>query len=539
MRDSGRRASRTRPGTRGPGTIIGLVLLGLVAIIATARPNLASATALWRTTTPTTTVGPRGNPTPDPTSPPVNPAPSSSPPSPPSSPVAGGSRAGAVPATVGGHDPALRRAEAAMAVADARVPGDIDLDAGVPGVAPPPTIADDCSVDVSGGLQEWLDTLAPGTLVRPPAGACYRIDRGITLRLPVGLTIDGGTYRNTTTVKSFAGASKGRATFTVTGGSQVTFEDLTIDGANPGGYHPALAFEAGIALDGTAHAVIRNVAIDNVYGDGISLDPLRGAGDHASGTILTPTTDLTIDTVVISGSGRQGISLASVDSANIDDVTLSNVGIDTFDVEADQANEGARNVTIDGCTSSTWNGGSFFANGGAGGGSRTGDIVVENCQMLHPQGGDAVLVQNIPHATQPRGPITFTQDTLWCGESVYVACLEINNATVSVTRSVIRFTKKSTVHENVYDAGNTSSLSLVSDSVRGWKNLGQGRATSTVLVSGGSWIPAYNAAADPSVVAVSHPGTGGARAWLTADDTAGNRRSHRHGEHHARGRGRR
>lgn len=536
MRDSRRRGNRRRPGTRRLGTTIGLVLLGLVAFMVTARPNLASATALWRTTTPTTTVGSGGNPSPDPTRAPVNPASSSSSSS--SFPVAGASGGGSATATAGGHDPALQGAEAAMAAADARVPGDIDLDAGVPGVAPPPTIADDCSVDVTGALQEWLDTLAPGTLVRPPTGACYRVDGGITLHFPVGLTIDGGTFRNTTTVKSFAGTRKGRATFTVVGGSHVTFEDLTIEGANPGGYHPGLAFEAGIALRGTAHAVIRNVAIDNVYGDGISLDPLRGGSDHMSGTIVTPTTDLTITTVVISGSGRQGIALASVDSANIDDVSLSNVGIDTFDVEADQANEGAQNVTIDGCTSSTWNGGSFFANGGAGSGSRTGNIVVENCQMLHPQGGDAVLVEDVPHATQPRGPITFTQDTLWCGESVYVGCLELNNATVSVTQSVIRFAKKSTVHENVYDAGNASRLSLLSDSVQGWKRLGQGRATSTILVSGGSWIPAYNAATDPGIVTVSHAGTGGAGALLTAHYTTHSRRSHHHVEHHAPGQGR-
>jgi hypothetical protein len=535
MRDPRRRESRTRPGTRGLGTIVGLVVLGLLAFITTARPDLASATALWRTTTPTTTVRPPGDPAHHGRNAPLHPTSSSDSSSSPGAGISGG---GSVTAMPGRDDPALRGAEAAMAAADARIPGDIDLDAGVPGVAPPPTIADDCSVDVSAALQDWLSTLAPGTLVRPPAGACYRVDRGITLRFPVGLTIDGGTYRNTTTVKGSSGTGKGRATFTVVGGSQVTIEDLTIEGANPGAYHPALAFEAGIALQGTAHSVVRNVAIDNVYGDGISLDPLRGGNHHMSGTILTPTTDLTINRVVITGSGRQGISLASVDSANIDDVALSNVGIDTFDVEADQANEGAQNVTIDGCTSSTWNGGSFFANGGAGSGSRTGNIVVENCQMLHPQGGDAVLVKNIPHATEPRGPITFSQDTLWCGESVYVGCLELNNATVSVTQSVIRFTKKSTVHENVYDAGNASRLALMSDSVQGWKNLGQGRATSTILVSGGSWKPPYNAATDPGIVTVSHARTGGARALLTAHYTAHSRRSHRHVEHHARGQGR-
>ncbi|HTT86843.1 MAG TPA: hypothetical protein VMF60_05725, partial [Acidimicrobiales bacterium] len=321
----------------------------------------------------------------------------------------------------------------------AAIPGAVDLDAGLPGVAPPPDIADDCTVDVSGPLQSWLHSLSPGTLVRPPAGACYRVDRGITLRFPHDLTIDGGTFSNTTTVRAFTGSGRGRATFTVLGGSDVTFDDLTIRGADPGGYHPALAFEAGIEFEGTDGARVRNVAIDDVYGDGISLEPLRGGSDHMSGTIVAPTRDLTLDTVAVDGSGRQGIALVSVNTADIDDVMLAHVGIDSFDVEADQANEGAKNVTIDGCTSDTWNGGSFFADGGASSGSHTGNITVENCRMLHPQGGDAVLVDNAAGAPDPRGPFTFTGDTLWCGASVYVSCVSLDGATVSVTGSTVSF----------------------------------------------------------------------------------------------------
>jgi len=354
------------------------------------------------------------------------------------------------------------------------------------------------------------------------------VDRGITLVEPQGLTIDGGTYKNSTTTKSFTGSGMGQATFTIVGGSRVTFEDLTIEGANPGGYHPSLAFEAGLALQGTAQAVIRNIAVDQVYGDGISLDPLRGGVDHKSGKILSPTTDLAIDRVVITGSGRQGITLASVDSATIGNVALSDVGIDTFDVEADQANEGAENVTINGCTSRTSNGGSFFANGGAGNGPRTGNIVVENCRMLGPQGGDAVLVENVTNDGEPRGPITFSQDSLWCGESVYVGCLELKRATVSITQSVVRFHQKSTVHENLYDAGGASTLTLVGDSVLGWQNLGQGRASSTIHVSGGSWDPAYDAATDPGIVTVSHADTPRHTARLAAHIAAGSRRAQRH-----------
>jgi len=43
------------------------------------------------------------------------------------------------------------------------------------------------------------------------------------------------------------------------------------------------------------------------------------------------------------------------------------------------------------------------------------NIVVENCQMLHPQGGDAVLVDNIANANGRR-TLPFSQDTVVRGE---------------------------------------------------------------------------------------------------------------------------
>ena len=496
MHHSSRRekSPQARPAARA--TIVSLVLLGLLAVVVVVGTSVASAMASWRSTTTTTgrTAFPaiaRSEAEPSPAS--SAPSVPSGSPSPPAASTLALTSASSPPATT--------------VLSSATIPGGIDLDAGVLGIAPPPTIADDCSVDVSLALQAWLSTLAPETLVRPPTGACYQVDRGITLRFPQGLTIDGGTYKNTTTVSTFTGRGIGDATFTVVGGSHMTFEDLTIEGANPGGYHPALAFDAGIELQGAMQAVIRNVAVDHVYGDGISLDPLRGGSDHMSGNILSATTDLTIDTVDITGSGRQGIALVSVNTAAIDDVALSDVGIDSFDVEADQVDEGTKNVTIDGCTSSSWNGGAFFANGGASNGSRTGDIVVENCQMLHPQGGDAVLVDNIANANGQRGPFTFSQDTLWCGASVYVGCFQLSGATVSVTQSIVQFPKKDPIHEDLFHAGGSLALSFAGDNVQGWTDLGQGRASSTISISGGSWNPPYDAATAHSTVTVSHADT--------------------------------
>ncbi len=263
---------------------------------------------------------------------------------------------------------------------------------------------------------------------------------------------------------------------------------MKITGVNPGGYDAAGAFMEGIRSDGVLHLDVANVKIANVYGDGIELAPLRGAND-LSGQILNPTKHATISNVDIEGSGRQGITLASVDHALISSVHLDDVGLNVFDVEADQGNEGAANVTIDGCTAGYGNHGLFFANGGAGGaGEQTRNITVENCTMAASQAGDAVLVQSPANAPAPRGPFTFADDTLRCGASVYVACVQVIGANVSVNGSTV-VCPPATVHESVYNAYQSSTVSFGGDYVTGYGHPGSTSANSSVTVSGGVWQP--------------------------------------------------
>ena len=56
-------------------------------------------------------------------------------------------------------------------------------------------------------------------------------------------------------------------------GSNVTFENMKITGANPGGYHPTLAFASGINVQGTKGITIQGVTITKPFGDGITLSP--------------------------------------------------------------------------------------------------------------------------------------------------------------------------------------------------------------------------------------------------------------------------
>lgn len=234
--------------------------------------------------------------------------------------------------------------------------------------------------------------------------------------------------------------------------------------------------------------MISHVKIFDVHGDGITLVPLRALRWRnlgGSGTIVRPVENLTISHVYINGTGRMGISFAGVNGAMLTDIDVRNVGTDDFDLEADQSNEGVKNMTIDGCTVQG-TGALFFANAGLGAGPYTGNITVENCTMLNSQGGTAVLVANIPHSYRQRGPFYFINDTLKCGNSVFVSCLSFRGANFSMTDSTLVFMWEP--QEPVYDVKDVSSVSFtgVVASDYSWKGPVGGR--STVSITGGSWV---------------------------------------------------
>jgi hypothetical protein len=366
------------------------------------------------------------------------------------------------------------------------------------GVPPPATINSTCTADVSQPLQNWLGSLPTGTTVTVPAGACYLINEGIKLSGAAGLTISGGMWKDAAVAQSGAAPSALNPVIWLVGGTDIALENMTITGVNPGGYTPAGAFVAGIRSDGVVGLDISGVSVNNVYGDGIELAPLRAANDLSS-TILNATKDVTINDVNIVGAGRQGITLASVNGAQISSVRLAHIGLDVFDLEADQWDEGARNVTINGCTSGAGNGGLFFANAGSGGGAPwTEGVTVENCTMDAQQAGDAVLIET-PTNQPARGAFTFTDDTLRCGASVYVACVEVTGGNVSVNQSTLLL-PPGTVHEDAYYASNGSTVTLNGDTVTGYGTAGTADQSSAVHILGGAW-----SAFEPPVSTVSHP----------------------------------
>jgi Right handed beta helix region len=354
-------------------------------------------------------------------------------------------------------------------------------------VSPPASVAANCSVDVSGPLKRWLRSLPAGQTVVGSPNACYLVNEGIRLKDPKGLTIYGATFMDKETAPIKSAKSKGNPVFTVIGGSDVTFEALHIVGANTVGYHSGLAFAGGIELEGTAGATIRGVTISHVFGDGITLAPLRGGANFNSDVIVAPASSVTIRDVTVSHVGRQGITFASVKGVNVSDVIVNHPGQDTFDFEADQWNEGAKNVTIDGCEAKA--GGYFFANAGTSYGHRTGSITVEHCSMDRAEGGTAILVERPRTGSAQRGPFVFKNDTLYCGASDYVSCVQVTGGDVTVADSSLGF-PGGTVHEPVYHASAGAHVTFDGDVVAGYGLLGKKTGKKAVVqVVGGHWKP--------------------------------------------------
>jgi hypothetical protein len=318
-------------------------------------------------------------------------------------------------------------------------------------------------------------------------GSCYLVNEGIKLKKPQGLTVSGGEFKIATVPQEQRGKSerdKGHAVFWLIGGSHVSFRSMQIVGANQGGYHQHLAFEAGIRSDGVVGLDVSDMNITGVYGDGIELNVLRGAQDD-SGTIIRPSENVTVTHVTIGNAGRTGIAMAGASDVSVSDVHLSHIGINDFDLEADQGNEGAKNININGCTANGA-GAAFFANGGAGYGQYTSNVTVQNCTMAKLQAGYAIYVATVKKSPSPKGPIAFTNDHLICGHSAFVACVDVTGGNVTISHSSL-VVPPGYDGERMYRARDHSTVAFEDVVAKGYGKAGRADKTSTVSITGGTW----------------------------------------------------
>ena len=241
--------------------------------------------------------------------------------------------------------------------------------------SPPPSIAANCSQDVADPLRSWLYSLPGGTVSSPivvvfAPSACYLVNESLFLRAFNDVVFDGNgaTFRQTTPttesmvlaadVTPYSGTSYKPFYADVSipippdiwyfdGGSDITIEDMTIDGPNTdqdstsGG---GTMVDSGIELDGVQRAVIRDNNIDHVDGDFVTL---MGLFDAPTANWSYPTTDVTIAGNSLHMSGRQGITPESVNRVSITGNTFSNVAATNIDMESGVIGGCACDVSVD------------------------------------------------------------------------------------------------------------------------------------------------------------------------------------------------
>src|SRR5262245_9141806 len=174
----------------------------------------------------------------------------------------------------------------------------------------PPSIAADCSVDVSATLSTWIASMPNGSTLSFGSG-CYRIEGTLELSDRSGLVLDGGVFR------SLNSPTDHRAIWRVTNSSGIVFRNMLIQGSFTQTDSPhiveALQHAHGIDLRGSSaevdHLTASNLAGDCVY---FGLGVGKSSGSYHDSTCsnvsrnaatVTAGRNITIFNVVTSGIG--------------------------------------------------------------------------------------------------------------------------------------------------------------------------------------------------------------------------------------------
>ena len=151
-------------------------------------------------------------------------------------------------------------------------------------VAPPTSIADNCTSDVTATLNSWFASLPASSTVNLPANACYEVsDTATTLTFNGlnGLTINGDhtTFRQSSYEGGQCGGNSVQPILRLTSSDNLTFNQITLDGpgncgggSNEGDY----GVELGQSTPGDSNITFNGVTVENTDGDGMAVLPQLG-----------------------------------------------------------------------------------------------------------------------------------------------------------------------------------------------------------------------------------------------------------------------
>ena len=201
-----------------------------------------------------------------------------------------------------------------------------------------PSIAQDCSVDVTPAIPSWIASVPDNSVLSFASNACYRIEGTIEVTNRNGLVFDGNgsTFKATST-----NAPSYRSQWRLTRGSRLVLREMVLRGANPnpGTLNDALQHQHGVDLRGTAGVELDRVQISSTYGDCVYV------GQPWS-TVDTWSSDVHMHDSSCTGAGRNGVAFTAGRNVLVETSSFERIGLNTFGLEPNGAGFGARDVTI-------------------------------------------------------------------------------------------------------------------------------------------------------------------------------------------------
>src|SRR5665213_3136977 len=199
----------------------------------------------------------------------------------------------------------------------------------------PTTIADNCSVDNTTALQDWLASLPAHSVVNFPTKGCYLVQGILTLRGTSGLTINGNDSKFKRTDPTVI-AKRGPVLplLFLVHNKDLAINNLGIDGGYNGTDYGGVAFEGhyGLLLESNHGVTLNGLIVNNMGGDFIDLQPNSEAaanGDHSLNTGVLVTNSK------FNNAGYHGITIEAANGATFSQDTFSNIKVDAMDFEYD------------------------------------------------------------------------------------------------------------------------------------------------------------------------------------------------------------
>lgn len=254
---------------------------------------------------------------------------------------------------------------------------------GVPVYSAPKSIAADCSTSVDTAINNWLATVPNNAIAQFASGGCYGLSNPIDVVDRSNLTIDG----NGSTFKALSLGGTNSPWWTITAGSNVELENMTVQGPNPNaGVHDGAnayngtdyEWQHAYSFDGTQGGTLDNVQAYNIFGDFVEADfDPRGPDSIANNP---PARNILVENSHFDGNGRMGIGLTDVVGFTLRNSYLGDVNMAAVDLELDVNYEYGQNINITGNTFGLVRL-AVLDNYGSGDGTTVGNVTFSNNTM--------------------------------------------------------------------------------------------------------------------------------------------------------------